>query len=67
VNTGIVILVVFLVVVFALSFPTRRRALRAYAPATGPHPLLRPFLALGRWRRERAKRRRRRHLRVQGR
>ncbi len=66
-NTGIVIIVVFLVVVFALSFPTRRGALRAYAPARGPHPLLRPFLALGRWWRERAKRRRRRRLRVHGR
>jgi hypothetical protein len=65
VNTGIVIIVVFLVVVVALSFPTRRRAVRAYTPAAGPHPLLRPFLAVGRWRRERAKRRRRRHLRVQ--
>jgi hypothetical protein len=64
VNTGIVLIVVFLVVVFALSFPTRGRALRAYTPARGPHPLLRPFLALGRWRRELAKRRKRRHLRV---
>ena len=63
-NTGIVIIVVFLVVVFVLSFPTRRAALRAYTPARGPHPLLRPFLALGRWRRELAKRRRRRHLRA---
>jgi hypothetical protein len=67
VNTGIVILVVFLVVVFALSFPTRRGALRAFTPARGPHPLLRPFLALGRWRSQLAKRRRRRHLRVHGR
>ena len=41
-NTSIVILVVFLVVVFALSFPTRRRAVSAYTPAAGPHPLLRP-------------------------
>lgn len=66
VNTGILILVVFLVVVFALSFPTRGRALRAYTPARGPHPLARPFLALGRWRRERARRRRRRRLRIHG-
>ncbi len=65
-STSIVILVVFLVVVFALSFPTRRRAVSAYTPAAGPHPLLRPFIALGRWRRARRERRRRRHLRPLG-
>ncbi len=65
-NTGIVILVVFLVVVFALSFPTRRRAVSAYTPAAGPHPLLRPFIAFGRWRRARRELRRRRHLRPLG-
>jgi hypothetical protein len=60
-NTGIVIIVLFLVVVFVLTFPTRRRVERAFAPARGPHPLLRPFLALARWGRGR---RRRRRLRV---
>ncbi len=65
-NTGIVILVVFLAVVFALSFPTRRRAESAYTRAAGPHPLLRPFIALRRWLRARRERRRRRHLRPLG-
>jgi hypothetical protein len=60
-NTGIAIIVLFLVVVFVLAFPTRRRMERAFTPARGPHPLLRPFLALARW----ARRRRRRRLRVQ--
>ncbi len=61
VNTGITIVVVFLVIVFVLAFPTRRKIERAFAPVEGPHPLLRPFLALARWRRTR---RRRRHLSV---
>jgi hypothetical protein len=61
VNIGITIVVVVLVILFVLGFPTRRRMGRAYAPVQGPHPLLRPFLALARWRR---KRRRRRHLSV---
>ncbi len=63
VSTGITIIVVCLVIVVVLGFPTRRRIERAYAPVQGPHPLLRPFLALGRWRRAR-RTRRRRHLSV---
>ena len=64
VSTGITIIVVLLVIVVVLGFPTRRRIERAYTPAQGPHPLLRPFLALARWRRTRRSRRRRRHLSV---
>jgi hypothetical protein len=64
VNVGITIIVVFLVLVFVIGFPTRSRLERAYTSADGPHPLLRPFLAIGRWRRARRERRRRRHLRV---
>ena len=61
-NTGITILVVFLVVVFRLGFPRRGQAERAYLQKPGPHPLVRPFLAVGRWRRQRREQRRRRHL-----
>lgn len=62
-NTAITIIVVFLVIVFLLSFPTRGRTLRAFTQAEGPHPLIRPFLALGRWQRERRERKRRERLR----
>ena len=61
-TTGIAIVVVVLVIVVALGFPTRARMRRAYLPPQGPHPVVRPFLALGRWRRQRRERRRRRHL-----
>ena len=61
-NTGITILVVFLVVVFVLGFPRRGQAERAYLQKSGPHPHARPLMALGHWRRQRRERRRRRHL-----
>jgi len=61
-NTGIVIAIAVLVLIVVLGFPTRARLRRAYTPPQGPHPLIRPFLALARWRRQRRERRRRRHL-----
>ena len=61
-STGIVVIVVFLVVVFALGFPTRKRIERAYLPKEGPHPIVRPFRAAARALRERKKRARRRKL-----
>jgi hypothetical protein len=62
-NTGIAIIVAFLVLVVLLAFPTRARLTRAFTPARGPHPLIRPFIALARRRRRRVERRRRKHLR----
>ena len=61
-NAGIAVVVLVLMVVVVLGFPTRARMRRAYMPPEGHHPLIRPFLALGRWRRRRRERRRRRHL-----
>ncbi len=65
-STGIAIVVLVLLVLVALGFPTRARLRRAYTPPRGPHPVVRPFLALGRWRRKQRDRRRRRHLKSVG-
>ena len=57
-NFGITIIVIFLVILIVLTFPTRKRMERAYIPREGPRAWARLREAF----RARRRRRRRRHL-----
>ena len=61
--TGLAGLLGVCLLVILFGWPTRRRLARVVAPKRGPHPLLRPVLALRERLRRFGRRRRRRRLR----
>jgi hypothetical protein len=62
-NLGIAALVVVLALLVIVGFPTRKRMERAFKPSEKPPPHARIASAYRSWRKARAQRRRRRHLR----